>query len=112
MMGNGIPLSCAAICQKWIDQSFLTTGSKNPLALDMGECQKYKYQHMLKPCPLCGGMARLTVSIMDDQKWMLDQNNQLPLWYGAYCTKCHFRINYLPSMEDVVGHWNKRANEE
>ena len=34
--GNGIPITCTTICQKWTGQPIHLAGSKNPLTLGMG----------------------------------------------------------------------------
>lgn len=81
MMGNGIPLSCAAICQKWIDQSFLTTGSKNPL------------RDFQKDVDFINGKQKI----------------KLPLWYEVFCTNCNLQMSYLKTMDEAVECWNRRA---
>lgn len=72
----------------------------------------YKYQHMLKPCPLCGGRARLKTN-HDFQKNVdfinRDKKIELPLWYEVFCTNCNLQMSYLKTMDEAVECWNRRA---
>lgn len=69
----------------------------------------YKYQHMLKPCPLCGGRARLKTNEYERKKMQeYNPHVQFSLWYCVICINCGLRINYLSSMEEAVNCWNRR----
>ena len=61
------------------------------------------YEEQLKPCPFCGGKARLYI--------------RLGLWWVSCTTSreecevdCHTRVCDLPDM--AVKIWNKRGGEE
>ncbi len=50
----------------------------------------------LKPCPFCGGKARVKCSIKED------------LW-GVACYKCECCTKVFFSEEEAIEAWNRRA---
>ncbi len=58
----------------------------------------------LKPCPFCGGEAKLYDLLQDDGK---------KTWYDYYieCTVCHSRTDDGEKME-VIKTWNTRMFED
>lgn len=53
----------------------------------------------LKPCPFCGGKARVKCSIKED------------LW-GVACYKCECCTKVFFSEEEAVEAWNRRVNDD
>ena len=59
----------------------------------------------LKPCPFCGGRARINTGEF------CTGTEKVIKTYGAYCIKCSARIGMHYSESDACNEWNRRAND-
>lgn len=61
------------------------------------------YEEQLKPCPFCGGKARL-------KTWVID----LETYYIVNCRKCEVKPSTArhTNIKYAVKAWNKRGGEE
>lgn len=59
-------------------------------------------ENNLKPCPFCGGEAKLHKEKLDIFGVMRD-------CYSVYCTKCCCQTQYSGSENEAVRDWNKRT---
>lgn len=60
-----------------------------------------KRQVTLKPCPFCGGKAKI------DTYRIIGDNHELMV----FCTECAIRTQLMLNLDDVVAKWNSRARE-
>lgn len=63
----------------------------------------------LKPCPFCGGEAK----IADEHQWISGVNNGGISKY-IYCLKCNCRTSsfYWDDRKTMIRTWNKRLDSE
>ena len=61
-----------------------------------------KTDHELKPCPFCGGEAKLK------QKWGKHEHRRDPITY-AWCKSCKARSLPFIDEKDAVEAWNRRT---
>ena len=53
----------------------------------------------LKPCPFCGGLAKITGSqYCTDMRWVI-------------CKDCHASTTVLDSEEEAIEAWNRRVTD-
>ena len=55
---------------------------------------------ILKPCPLCGGIAKIIQTVNSYPNWIIQ------------CSECYMSTISCPSAKGLVEFWNTRANEK
>ena len=57
----------------------------------------------LKPCPFCGGEARISEKIVEYNGKRINE-------YMCYCSSCFCSTPPFPIKDDAINVWNKRSN--
>lgn len=64
-------------------------------------CMKQQNQSNLKPCPFCGGKAKVGI-----EDTIGDFYNPFP--YFVFCTTCYAETNNCKSRDEAIASWNHR----
>lgn len=64
----------------------------------------------LKPCPFCGGTAK--VHITSGYEQVENRIKRSDVFYSVECDKCYSKTMQHAMLDYVVGIWNKRIGEE
>lgn len=65
---------------------------------DSKTCDQFGGEAELKPCPFCGGPAR-----------MESDHNTLTPEFTGYCHACDFSLEFQTSQADAITAWNRRS---